>query len=377
MESPFEYNGYVTGASFIGRNKELKMLSNLIRERSNILIYGPARIGKRSLIYNTLDNLRQEGYQFTQFNMNLFNVRCIEAFLLRYTNIILGKYASSPMEMITLARKYIPSAPYILNEKKPGACVLTNRNKDLLSESQIMEILDLPARLSQGSQSHSIIYFEQFQDILLFEDPSKFFALLDRVWRTHTSITYIITGERTNAMHGIFYESKYFFKFAEHLKLVPIDENVFANFIEKCFLKAGKVINPEMALQIYRTVEGDPWYCQQLASICFDLTKGYMNDKIFDEALGRLINLHSFLFHSITFGLTRHQVRFLKAMLDGVTQLSSADILYKYNLNSSANVFRIKGALEKKEIISYNVFGEPFFLDPLLKLWMKHYYFVK
>ncbi len=377
MESPFEYNGYVTGASFIGRSKEVRMLSNLIRERSNILIYGPARIGKRSLIYNTLETLRLESYQYTLFNMNLFNVRCIEAFLLRYTNIILSRYASSPMEMLAMAKKYIPSAPYILNEKRIGVTALTNKNKDLLTESQITEILELPAKLAKDSKDHIIIYFEQFQDLLLFEDPSRFFSILDKVWSTHNGISYIITGERTNAMHYIFYETKYFYKFAENIKLAPIDENIFSAFIEKGFLKAGKIINSDMALQIYRTVEGDPWYAQQLASICFDLTKGYMNDKIFDEALGRLINLHSFLFHSVAFGLTRHQVRFLKALLDGVTKFSSADILYKYNLNSSANVNRIKGALEKKEIIAYNGSKDPYFLDPLLRLWMKHYYFVK
>ena len=53
------------------------------------------------------------------------------------------------------------------------------------------------------------------------------------------------------------------------------------------------------------------------------------------------------------------------------------DILDKYNLNSSANVNRLKEALTKKEIITFNEYKEAVFIDPLLKLWFANYFFVK
>ena len=90
MESPFEYNKCVSGANFIGRTHEVGLLCNLIRERNNVLIYGPARIGKRSLIYNSLEKLKQESYDFVLCNISLFNIRCVEAFMLKYTNELLS-----------------------------------------------------------------------------------------------------------------------------------------------------------------------------------------------------------------------------------------------------------------------------------------------
>ena len=178
-------------------------------------------------------------------------------------------------------------------------------------------------------------------------------------------------------MDYIFEHHKYFYRLSEKIDLKPIDEKIFADFIVKSFLRGGKVIKQEQAVQIYKMVQGDPWYTQHLASICYKMTQGYMNDKVLPEALKALINLHDFMFHSVSFSLSKHQLRFLKAVLEGVTHFSSADILDKYNLNSSANVNRLKEALTKKEIITFNEHKEAVFIDPLLKLWFANYFFVK
>lgn len=376
MDSPFEYTEYVTGSTFIGRSKEVTLLCNFIKERSNLLIYGPARIGKRSLIYNSLNKLSLESYSHILFNINLFNIRCIEAFMLRFTNVIFSHFATSAMEWTNLLKEYLPSAPYILDEnaEKPK---FTYTTKELLNDEQIIEFLNLPANLAKESNSHIIIYFEQFQDILLFDNPHRIFKLFEKTWKNHNDISYIITGERKNAMDDIFEHKKYFYRLAEKIEIKPIDEKIFVDFILKGFLKAGKVIHLEQASIIYNIVEGDPWYAQHLASICFDMTRGYMSDKTINDALKSLINLHDFLFHSIAYGLSKHQLRFIKAVLEGITKFSSADILDKYNLNSSANVNRLKEALTKKEIITFNENKEVIFIDPLLKLWFVNYFFVK
>ena len=65
----------------------------------------------------------------------------------------------------------------------------------------------------------------------------------------------------------------------------------------------------------------------------------------------------------------------VKAMCDDVTQFSAQDIIIEYKLGSSANVIRIKEALENKEIID-TLNKEITFLDPLFKRWLKLYYFV-
>ena len=65
----------------------------------------------------------------------------------------------------------------------------------------------------------------------------------------------------------------------------------------------------------------------------------------------------------------------MKAILDGVVKFSASDIIDKYSLNSSANVRRVKDALKKKEVITFNEKDEPVILDPLFEYWITKYFF--
>ena len=379
MDAPFEYFDYVTGSHFIGRDKEVKEFCQLIEQKKNILIYGQARTGKKSIIYNSFRELDRKGYKYSLIKMNLFNIRCIEAFMIRYTNHIVGKFAASGMEWSDYLSRYMPSAPYIVKEgEQPGRSPrFIYNSKELLSDAQIREFLNLPERIATDLNCHIVLYFEQFQDIILFEDPDRIFSLFEKEWSRHTHVSYVVTGERKNAMDEIFEVKKYFYNLVDKIDVVPIEKKIFVDYIIKGFLKGGKVIRPEQAGYIYDTLEGDPWYAQHLASICYEMTIGYLEDKTIDEALQNLINLHDFSFHTVAFGLSKHQLRFIKAILDGVKRFSSADILDRFKLNSSANVNRLKEALQKKEIITFNGKKEVVIMDPLLKHWFIKYFFVK
>ena len=374
MESPFEYNKCVSGAQFIGRNKEMAHLCNLLREHNNVLIYGPAKIGKQSLVYNSMELLKHDHKDITFCNINLFNIRCIEAMMLKFTNEIVSHFAESEPEWNAIMQKYLPSAPYMVDTTSSQK-QFTYTTKDLLSDSQIEEILMLPDKLAHEYGTHVILYLRQFQDILLFDDPHRTFLLLEKVWKKHTGTNFIITGDRFNAMEEIFQQKKYFYQFAYKIDLPPIDEKVFVEYIMKGFQKAGKIIHPDQAASIYNLVEGDPWYTQHLASICFFLAKGYVTEGIIKQATQELINMHDYEFHSIVYSLSKYQVRMIKAALEGVTRFTSADVLDKYKLNSSANVSRLKEALSKKEIITFSEKKSATFLDPLFKLWFVNYFF--
>lgn len=70
-------------------------------------------------------------------------------------------------------------------------------------------------------------------------------------------------------------------------------------------------------------------------------------------------------FKAIMDDLTGFQERFLKAVLDGNVKFSTTEVIENYRLNSSANVKRLKEALMKKEVLSFNDKDEPSVQDPL------------
>ncbi|MBP9992990.1 MAG: ATPase, partial [Bacteroidales bacterium] len=79
----------------------------------------------------------------------------------------------------------------------------------------------------------------------------------------------------------------------------------------------------------------------------------------------------------VMFDLTSNQINLLRADVDGVSRFSSAEIIERYNLNSSANVFRIKEALVKKEVITFDDEEKAHIQDPLFEYWLRNYYFAK
>jgi hypothetical protein len=74
--------------------------------------------------------------------------------------------------------------------------------------------------------------------------------------------------------------------------------------------------------------------------------------------------------------LTTFQIGLLKAICDGYTKFSTAEVINRYSLNSSANVRRLKDALMKKEIVTFEgPEQKPEFLDPFFEYWLKNIYF--
>ena len=104
----------------------------------------------------------------------------------------------------------------------------------------------------------------------------------------------------------------------------------------------------------------------------------YINEGILLQALKTLISIHEPRFISIVNDLTDHQLSLLRAVLDGVVKFSASDVIEKYKLNSSANVRRVKDALKKKEVLTFNDKDEPVILDPLFEYWVgKHYFNIR
>lgn len=364
MDTIFIYNRFAVGNDFISRKREVNTLTNLLRQRQHSLIYDAHKTGKKSLVQQTILNLQKLSYEFHICDLNLLNIRSKDKMFKEMVNQIASSVSNTLSDWNEFSEKYLNSSNINPDSEAP------------LTDEQILEIIALPEKISKESGINFITYIENFNNILLFDDADALLKLLEKEWTKHKNATYLITGSELNAMKWIFEEEKYFYNFAEYIPLSPLEEKGVADHIIRTFLKVGRVVDQDLALSIYHSVEGHPWYIWQISSICFSLTKGYLNDKIIQEATYSVLTIHEPRFKEMVSGLSNFQVNFLKAVFDGITKFSSAEILEKYSLNSSANVHRLKEALKKKEIITFNEKDEPYIIDPLFKLWLKKYFFV-
>jgi hypothetical protein len=185
-----------------------------------------------------------------------------------------------------------------------------------------------------------------------------------------------MTGSQVNAMKYIFEQKRYFYRQAVHLPLEMVGEREIIDHIVKGFLYGtGKSFDRNLAMGACSLFKCHVWYLNHLAAICDSMSKGFINEGIMVEALNSMISIHEPRFLNLVNDLTDHQLSLMKAILDGVVRLSASEVIEKYHMNSSANVRRVKDALCKKEIITFNEKDEPVIMDPLFEYWLTKYYF--
>ncbi len=378
MESPFPYAQYVTGRNFVGRHAEVTLLGNLVSQGEHVVLAEPPKTGKTSIVQHTLYGLRMKGITFTVGQMSALNIRTPEDFLLRLGSTLLKMTGASPLEYGDLVQRFLPGTHFVFD---PVAYDTDGRILSLswdLGPADVDALLAFPFRLAQERGDRIILIIDEFQSLLNLDDPDAILRPLSQSLRENKDgrrFCYIFCGSGVNAMDEIFQGTHLFSRLVERVKLPPVDELEMTDHIHRGFMSAGKVVEKELLQGACRLFRGHPWYINHFAAICDSMTRGYLMEQGLIDALACLVTVHEPRFTDIVGGLTTHQVNLLKAVLEGVTRFSSADVIRRYGLNSSANVKRVKDALMKKEVLYFDEEDKPVIIDPLFEYWVKKYYF--
>lgn len=380
MDTPFVYDKYVTGRNFVGRKTECNVLANLLEAGEQVAIYEPPKSGKMSVVQQTLYNMRTAGRQFLVAWVNLFNVRSLEEFLVKYGTAVIKPMYSTPAEYADVIGRHLEGTHFVFDaERFASAEEIVSLNWGV-DGNDVAMMLRLPSKIAAEKGLPFYVIIEEFQNLMrddsyeeLFKEMERLFAEKDGDSGVKTG--FILTGSLVNAMKYIFEEKKYFYRQFEHLPLEVVDDRDVIDHIIRGFRATGKVIERDLVIGACRLFRANMWYLNHFVSICDSMSRGYLNEGILMEALKTIVSVHEPRFISMVNDLTDHQLSFMRAVLDGVVKFSASDVIEKYRLNSSANVRRVKDALKKKEIITFNEKDEPVIQDPLFEYWITKTYF--
>lgn len=381
MDSPFLYNRYVTGQHFISRKEDCTILGNLLSQGENVAIWETRGTGKRSLIQQTLTKIRIEGTRFITADLSALDIRSAEVFVKRMGSTLVRTVASTPDEYAAVVARYLGGTHFVFDRKAfsdHDAILSLNWEMD---EQDMLAVLRLPYLLAEERPERMFLIVEEFQSLDLAEDGEKLFAALSQVMDEmraagRRNFSWIFTGSRVNAMADIFQHRRYFTRRVTRVHLSPVDEKNIVEHIIKGFLSSGKVIDRDLVAGACRLFKCNLFYINHFTSICDSLSKGYIMEPVLLEALQSVVAVHSGRFVAMMSDLTTFQVNLLHAVIDGYTKFSTAEVIRKYGLNSSANVRRLKDALMKKEILTFEGQDErPVLLDPLFEYWLRNTYF--
>ena len=380
MDGTFQYNKPVTGKQFLGRTAELRTFANLLAQGENVVIYEPPKTGRKSLIQQGFYNMKAAGQRFVAVQLSLLDVRTLSELTLRLASSVLRTVGSGPAEYAQAARELLDGTHLVFDSARYKSC------GEIVSPTWELDLEDLraafllPWRVGVQTGVPRFVVLDEFQNVMLTEDGDAACKLMEDVLRTlppelERGAACIFTGSQVNAMHDIFGIRRFFYRRVERVRIAPIETKEIIEHVVKGFLSTGKVIDRDLLLGVCRLFRDNIWYINHFSAIRDSLTRGYIMEQTLNEALGSLIAIHEPRFVAMMNDLTTFQVSLLRAALDGHTRFSSAEVIKQYGLNSSANVRRLKDALCKKEILTFDEDDNPVLLDPLFEYWVRKYYF--
>ena len=352
MILPFAFDKIAAGNSILGRSEEIgAVVAALEKGGRGLAVYGEARSGKETIVTEAIEQVRARKHNLIVCQIDLFNVRTFDDFCDRW------------------------------RARMKECAVEVNRGALLPFEISIDEIaanklFDLPGIIATEAAAQMVVYIKEFQNLLRAEDEDFRLEDLERSWSRQRQVNYLLTGSFVNAMKSIFVERRCFYGMCRTLELQPLGRREVCEYIRTTFLNYGRVIEMEEAMAIYEIAAGNMWYVKQLCANCYAMPAGYVNRKIVNQARDTLLSVHIPRFKQMLLDLTSNQMSLLRAITDGVQKLSSAEMVERYRLNSSANVARVKDALQKKEVITFDSEDNARIIDPLFAYWLRNYYFV-
>ncbi|MBQ7194241.1 MAG: ATP-binding protein [Bacteroidales bacterium] len=379
--SPFIYDQPVTGKNFVGRRQDLAALTNLFTAGENVVLVAAPKSGKTSLVRQVFLDMKVTGTSFVPASVSLLGVRSLGDFISVWGDGILRAVAYTPDEYADEIAANLEGSCFRFDQDNFSASDRILGVEGVCGTDDLRALIALPRKIALRRGLRIYVVLDEFQNIEFIPEADSIFRALEAEMSLiaseglRTSISFVISGSKINAMRELLGTRHTFSPLVEQYFLPPVTAKEISDHIVKGLLSSGKVIEEEMLAGICNRFRNNIWYIEHFAGIMDHLSRGYVTEPVLMEALSMIIAIHEDRFRSMMYDLTNYQVSLLKAVLDGHTKLSSAEVIEGYGLNSSANVKRLREALMKKEIITFDEKDHPIIIDPLFEYWVRKYFF--
>jgi hypothetical protein len=241
-------------------------------------------------------------------------------------------------------------------------------------EQDKMDILRLPETLAQAKKIKMIVCIDEFQQLANLPEYKNMEGKMRSAWQQQERVSYCLYGSKRHMMLDIFNNSNSpFYRFGQLLFLNKIPKEEWMPFIVETFEKSGKHISDEFAERICDTTECHSWYLQQCCYFVWNASVTEVTEESFDYGVTQMINTNSPMFLSDTESLAPSQIEMLRAIKDGVQQLSSIETKKSYAMGNPNTISKNKKVLKDKDIIEERK-GRLRFVDPVYQLWFSQEY---
>ncbi|MBP5543976.1 MAG: ATP-binding protein [Kiritimatiellae bacterium] len=266
MKNPFKYGCVVGGDNFCQRPELARRLADFVRSGQNVVIQGERRMGKTSLVRETIGKLRDVRLIY----IDLLGVCDTPDLCGRISEALSGAERSLPFyrrlgKLLPLLR------PTVSIDTDSGMPVFSIDKAAASSQGSLESILAAVA--NESARRRICVVFDEFQDILGMEDGKRVLAVMRGKIQLDASTPYLFLGSVRNKMTDIFWDpSSPFYHSAAALPVGEIPEDDFYPFARSKFKAGGRSLSKEAFSAIFERARGIPGYIQELCDTIWDCT---------------------------------------------------------------------------------------------------------
>lgn len=263
MENPFNYLQFATGDRFYDREEIRKDLkSRFLSGQTNVVLYGPRRYGKSSLVAELTADLEKAGIPCVM--LDIVKVPSIELFAAAYVQKVYRKLAPVKFELQKLGGFLKSIRPKLTLDASGEIGVVLDRADREFGSEELTEILDLPQKLL-GKGRRAVVVFDEFQEVGDLLPDDRFERVMRSVIQGHTQVSYIFLGSRYHMLRRMFTDhNRPFYKSAltVFLDKPPVEDSI--RFVMARFKSGGLQIDENMAAMLVAKAENIPYFIQQI-----------------------------------------------------------------------------------------------------------------
>jgi len=360
--NPFIYARALAPEEGITRLTDIGQLLDLASGGHNSTLYAPRRMGKTSLLKQTLAAAKRH---------DMLGV------LVDFSDVLSEPDVAARLDQAfrTLpkrARRFIDRELGSIGVTTPlGGLVLGRRVQQPDPIAIIHALLEIPAKLADQTGERTLVVFDEFQALIALTG-------LDGVFRSHLQhhehVSYIFSGSEPSLLRALFEDrSRPFYGQAQPIRLQRLGFKPAHDFVVRRFLDADRDAG-DAAAELVHLTGGHPQRLMLLAhhlwaalpqaqpATLSDLRLAY------DSAMRQVEPELRFLVDS----LSSNERRVLSAIASGFSPFE-AQARKITGLATSSSAQRAAQSLEHRTALERDELGELQFVDPLLARWFRRH----
>src|ERR671922_1228089 len=369
--NPFRFGALALDDAFTDRVQEVKQLRSDILNGQDVVIVGPRRYGKSSLVLRVVEGLRKRRVLVAYCDLSTTPTK--ERFAEKLAKAIYDDVATPlfrARERTLEVFRGLRITPRITIDPHDGSVSfgfdVGHAPADV--DATLESLLALPGRLGADRKRNVALVLDEFQEVT--EIGRNYPRLMRAVFQTQPEVAHVYLGSKRHLMRRIFSdENEPFWRSAKQVELGVIAPKDFRAFIESRFEVTGRMLSPGAVDRVLDVTRGHPYATQELCYFLWQrVGAGETGDlAATEEALADVLRSEHAHFSLVWGRASSAQRTLLQALANEPGHPLSTAYRRRFALAGPSTVQKALQALEREELIvrdgGFAEISEPFLAE--------------